>query len=179
MTCLWLAQVDAAEREPLRSQVRADVCVVGGGYSGLWTALRVAQSGASVVLVEARRCGEGASGRNGGFALSWGSKLPSLVARCGRSEALRLAGASTAALEELEGFSRGGWLWTATSAAQLGAWEEAVAAGAPFEAVEGGVVDRSAGTVHPALLVRALRSEVIEIGVCVYERTPILSLDRE
>jgi glycine/D-amino acid oxidase-like deaminating enzyme len=179
VTCLWLAQVGAEESEPLRGDVATDVCVVGGGYSGLWTALRVAEAGASVVLVEARRCGEGASGRNGGFALSWWSKLPSLVARCGRDEAVRLAAASTAALEELEGFRRGGWLWTATSGAQVGAWEEAVRAGAPFETVPAGVIDRAAGTVHPARLVRALRSRAIENGVEVYERTPMLSLDRD
>jgi glycine/D-amino acid oxidase-like deaminating enzyme len=97
-TCLWLAQVDSVENAPLAGDVTADVCVVGGGYSGLWTAITLASAGARVVLVEARRCGDGASGRNGGFALSWWSKLPSLVARCGQHEALRLADASSAAL---------------------------------------------------------------------------------
>jgi glycine/D-amino acid oxidase-like deaminating enzyme len=165
--------------------VTADVCVVGGGYSGLWTALRVAESGASVVLVEARRCGDGASGRNGGFALSWWSKLPSLVLRCGRSEAVRLAEASTAALEELPGFQRGGWIWTATSSVQLGAWENAVAAGAPFQPVAasdghlGGVIDRSSGTVHPARLVQALRTRALSQGVAIHERTPMVELDRD
>src|SRR4051794_835355 len=179
MTCLWLAQVEDAEREPLRSRVRADVCVVGGGYSGLWTSLSLAAAGASVVLVEAQRCGEGASGRNGGFALSWGSKLPSLIAVCGRAEALRLAEASTAALEGGPGFERGGWTWSATSPAQVGAWEAAVDAGAPFEPVDGGVVDRSAGTVHPARLVSELRRRALAAGVPVYERSPMVALDRD
>ncbi|WP_085594231.1 MULTISPECIES: FAD-binding oxidoreductase [unclassified Pseudomonas] len=44
----------------------ADVCVVGGGFSGLNTALELAERGLSVVLLEARRIGWGASGRNGG-----------------------------------------------------------------------------------------------------------------
>jgi glycine/D-amino acid oxidase-like deaminating enzyme len=179
VTCLWLAQVDDEESEPLHGPVATDVCVVGGGYSGLWTALRVRESGASVVLVEARRCGDGASGRNGGFALSWWSKLPSLIKRCGRSEALWLAEASTAALEEIGGLQRGGWLWTASSDAQLGAWDETVAAGAPFEAVPGGVIDRAAGTVHPARLVRELRREALARGVEMYERSPMLDLDRD
>src|SRR4051812_39501048 len=150
MTCLWLAQVEDAPCPPLRGDVAADVCVVGGGYSGLWTSISLASAGARVVLVEAQRCGEGASGRNGGFALSWWSKLPSLIAVCGRAEALRLAEASTAALEELPGFERGGWTWSATSPAQVRAWEAAVEAGAPFEPLGWGVVGRRAGAVHPA-----------------------------
>jgi glycine/D-amino acid oxidase-like deaminating enzyme len=192
--CLWLSEVDAEPCAPLSGSVDADVCVVGGGYTGLWTALRVLElaPSASVVLVEASVCGAGASGRNGGFALSWWSKLPSLIARCGRAEAVRLAEASTAALEELEGFERGGWLWSATSAAQLGAWEDAVAAGAPFEPLAadeirsrtgspvhlGGVLDPAAGTVQPARLVAALRQRALECGVQLYEGTPMVSLDR-
>lgn len=179
MACLWLAQVDGDELSPLRSRVSADVCVVGGGYSGLWTALQVASSGASVVLVEARRCGEGASGRNGGFALSWWSKLPSLIARCGREEAVRLCEASAAALEELPGLERGSWLWCATSPAQAGAWDAALEAGAPFSPVPSGVIERGAGTVHPARLARKLRRRCLEAGVSVFERTPMLSLDRD
>ncbi|TCP41774.1 NAD(P)/FAD-dependent oxidoreductase [Rhodovulum marinum] len=51
---------------PLAGDRRADVCVVGGGYTGLSAALHLAQAGADVVLVEAHRVGFGASGRNGG-----------------------------------------------------------------------------------------------------------------
>jgi len=51
---------------PLEGEVQADVCVVGGGFSGLTTALELAERGARVVLLEARRIGWGASGRNGG-----------------------------------------------------------------------------------------------------------------
>lgn len=55
---------------PLAADVRADLLVVGGGYSGLWTALRAKERdpGREVVLLEADRCGGAASGRNGGFA---------------------------------------------------------------------------------------------------------------
>ncbi|THD84613.1 FAD-binding oxidoreductase [Aliigemmobacter aestuarii] len=51
---------------PLRGEVRADVCVIGGGFTGLSAALHLAQAGRRVVLVEAHRVGFGASGRNGG-----------------------------------------------------------------------------------------------------------------
>ncbi|WPC05330.1 FAD-binding oxidoreductase [Pseudomonas benzenivorans] len=51
---------------PLGGELRADVCVVGGGFSGLNAAIELAQKGLSVVLLEARKVGWGASGRNGG-----------------------------------------------------------------------------------------------------------------
>ncbi|SDI10300.1 Glycine/D-amino acid oxidase [Pseudomonas flavescens] len=51
---------------PLQGEQRADVCIVGGGFSGLNTAIELAQKGLSVVLLEAHRIGWGASGRNGG-----------------------------------------------------------------------------------------------------------------
>ncbi len=54
----------------LKGQVRADVCVVGGGYTGLSAALHLAERRMSVVLLEAHRVGFGASGRNGGQVAS-------------------------------------------------------------------------------------------------------------
>ena len=58
-----------AARAPLRGRVDADVLVIGGGLTGLWTALQALQQrpGAAVVLLEADRVASGASGRNGGF----------------------------------------------------------------------------------------------------------------
>ena len=50
----------------LRGETRADVCVVGGGYTGLSAALHLAEKGYDVVLLEAHKLGFGASGRNGG-----------------------------------------------------------------------------------------------------------------
>jgi glycine/D-amino acid oxidase-like deaminating enzyme len=52
--------------EPLQGEQRADVCIVGGGFSGLNTAIELAERGLSVILLEAHRIGWGASGRNGG-----------------------------------------------------------------------------------------------------------------
>ncbi len=51
---------------PLKDHISCDVCVVGGGFTGLSTAIRLKEKGFSVVLLEATRVGFGASGRNGG-----------------------------------------------------------------------------------------------------------------
>ena len=51
---------------PLKGAQKADVCVVGGGYTGLSAALHLAQAGRDVILLDAQRVGFGASGRNGG-----------------------------------------------------------------------------------------------------------------
>ncbi len=66
----WLSQSGApAAADPLTSSEQADLAVVGGGYSGLWTALRAKERdpGRDVVLLEAATAGWAASGRNGGF----------------------------------------------------------------------------------------------------------------
>lgn len=54
------------EHPQLQEDISADVCIVGGGFSGINTAIELAQKGFSVVLLEAKRIGWGASGRNGG-----------------------------------------------------------------------------------------------------------------
>jgi glycine/D-amino acid oxidase-like deaminating enzyme len=211
---LWLQEALATEEGVASSELveplRADVCIVGGGYTGLWTALRIAElePGASVVLVEADICGGGPSGRNGGFALSWWPKVETLVKRVGEEEAFRLVRASVEAVDELGAFCeregidahyrRGGWLWTATSPAQLGSWEGAAAAAArageqPFEILSAEEVQRRTGspvhlgaayeagaaTVQPALLARGLRRVAVSRGVRVFERSPMVELDRE
>ncbi len=57
---------DLAHQPPLDGSTRCDVCVIGGGYTGLSAALHLAERGFDVVLAEAQRVGWGASGRNGG-----------------------------------------------------------------------------------------------------------------
>ncbi len=64
---LWAqTAAPAPDLEPLDGDTTADVCVIGGGYSGLTTALALARSGADVVLLEAQQIGFGGSGRNAG-----------------------------------------------------------------------------------------------------------------
>ena len=64
----WLDQPAApAPRPPLHGVREADLVVVGGGLTGLWTALLAAEEGRRVVLLEGERIAFGASGRNGGF----------------------------------------------------------------------------------------------------------------
>ena len=152
---LWLEEAlrGTADAPRLEGEERADVCVVGGGYTGLWAALALKEHEPSldVALVEADVCGGGASGRNGGFVMSWWNKFMTLEKLCGREEALALAAASAEAVSELGSFCvtnglaahfrHDGWLWTATSEAQIGAWDAVVAACEqagvrPFEALE-------------------------------------------
>src|SRR5207244_10279362 len=129
---LWRqeALAGAEDAPPLEGDVRADVCICGGGYSGLWTAIRLKEHEPSlaVALVEADVCGGGASGRNGGFVLSWWHKFGSLKKVCSGEEAVRLARASAEAVDGIGAFCaehgidahyrRDGWLWAATSEAQ-------------------------------------------------------------
>ena len=76
---------------PLVSDVDADVAIVGGGFTGLWTALELkrASPATRVVLLEAARCGDGASGRNGGFLHGYWASLPRLVELFGREKPWR------------------------------------------------------------------------------------------
>ena len=69
-TPYWLDRADRpAPRGPLEAHATTDLCIVGGGYSGLWTAILAKERDPSrdVVLLEGNRVGWAASGRNGGF----------------------------------------------------------------------------------------------------------------
>src|ERR1700736_2274046 len=87
----WLQQslaggtgVDATRKiatPSLSGDTRADVAIIGGGYVGLWTALRIKElnPASDVAILERDICGGGASGRNGGFVLSWWPKVSSML----------------------------------------------------------------------------------------------------
>ncbi|HEV2037772.1 MAG TPA: FAD-binding oxidoreductase [Candidatus Eremiobacteraceae bacterium] len=194
----------------LHGRTRADVAIIGGGYVGLWTALRIKElePACDVVILERDICGGGASGRNGGFILSWWPKYPSMAKAFGEGEALRLTKASQSAIGEIGAFCtdnridadfiQHGWLWTATSNVQLGAWEAVVSASerlgldaferlAPIEvarrsgspAHRAGVLEHDAATVQPAALVRGMRDVALRRGVRIYETTRVRHFTRE
>lgn len=130
----WLEE--AAERvpttpcPPLVGKATADICIVGGGYTGLWTALEVLERApdSRVALIESQSCGFGASGRNGGWATSWYKELEALIKRFGEAHSLWLAEQSSAAIgrlgDFLEGrgygdtFRRQGTIWAASGLGQ-------------------------------------------------------------
>jgi len=73
--CWWDETIAAPDWPVLHGDMDADVAIIGGGFTGISAALHLAQSGASVVVLEAEFPGWGASGRNGGFCCLGGSKL--------------------------------------------------------------------------------------------------------
>ncbi|HMG50356.1 MAG TPA: FAD-binding oxidoreductase, partial [Inquilinus sp.] len=75
----------------LDGDLRCDVLVVGGGYTGLSAAIELRERGLDVVLVEAKRVGWGASGRNGGQAVTGFNKdISTIAAWVGRDDARKL-----------------------------------------------------------------------------------------
>lgn len=209
--CLWLDELGpVGDARRLERPVSADVCIVGGGYLGLWTAIKLRQAApdVSVVVLERGLCGEGASGRNGGFILTWWAKVQALLAIAGREEAIRLALASQAAVEEIgsfcasegidAGYRRDGWIWAATAPAQVDAWRQTVRTVGelghrPFEVLDpeevgrragsrslAGVFEPGAAVVQPARLARGLRDVARRLGAEVYENSAVEELrDRE
>ena len=152
----WLREALAAEPPSLAADVAAppftgrasvDIAIVGGGYTGLWTALRLRELSpdARVVLLDQDICGGGPSGRNGGFVTGWWDELASLVARFGETDAVRTARALDDAIASLGpwltahdadvDWQPSGFLQVSAAPAQDDAWIESVeacaAAGAP------------------------------------------------
>jgi len=134
----WLEEVGIPEPQaPLDGDVDADVVVVGGGYTGMWTAWFISELApeARVALLEADRCGMGPSGRNGGFVNSMWPSLDSLRDRFGATAALELARASEAEVngigtwcteQEVDAWYRhGGYLQVSTMPAHDGVWRAA------------------------------------------------------
>ncbi|HEX2755534.1 MAG TPA: FAD-dependent oxidoreductase [Candidatus Limnocylindrales bacterium] len=145
----WLRAALAAEPSSLAADVaappftgraRADVVIVGGGYTGLWTAIRIRElePSARVVVIEQDICGGGPSGRNGGFVTGWFDELPALTRQFGEAEALRTAealdieiaslGPWTAAHGIDAGLVEKGFVQVSAAPAQDDAWLEATEA---------------------------------------------------
>jgi glycine/D-amino acid oxidase-like deaminating enzyme len=196
----WLQEAPPDEAEPsLEGDDRADVAIVGGGYTGLWTALTLKEREPSldVCVLEAAFCGFGPSGRNGGFLETYWAALARLCDHLGDEGALAVARASEGALDAVRALDEDVWLRESgmlevsaspaqdaaierrvEAARRLGVEEEAV----PLSAAElerrirsprfrRGVYFRKAATVQPARLVRALRRRALDAGVRIHERT--------
>jgi glycine/D-amino acid oxidase-like deaminating enzyme len=193
-----------APREPLPGDATADVCVVGGGYTGLWTAYYLKKSDPSlrVTVLEARFCGYGASGRNGGWLYNGIAGRDRYAALHGHAAAADLQRAMNDSVTEVirvageEGIDadihRGGVLEVAYTPSQLARLKAFHAGEAEF-----GETDRlllgaretagrirvsgaigSSWTPHgarlqPAKLVKGLAAAVEALGVTVYESTPV------
>ena len=84
---------DRRLRAPLFGQTTADVCVIGGGFTGISAALALAERNLDVVVLEAERIGFGASGRNGGQIVNGYSRDLSVIERRYGMEKARALGA--------------------------------------------------------------------------------------
>lgn len=127
---------------PLASDTSADVVILGGGYTGMWTAYQLTelQPGIDVVVLEQDICGGGASGRNGGFVNSWWSGLDELAARLGDDAARAMCDAGDEGVAGIGAFcerhgvdawyAADGELGIATSRAQVGRWSDLLEAAA-------------------------------------------------
>ncbi|QGW78155.1 FAD-dependent oxidoreductase [Pseudomonas alkylphenolica] len=211
MRPFWLQQAldqeHASACPALAADTHCDVCIVGGGYTGLWTALMLKEHNPAldVVLIEADICGAGASGRNGGCALSWSAKYFTLERLFGMQEAVRLVKASEQSIHAIGDFCRAhgidadyrldGTLYTATNRAQMGATDGVIAAlerqginsfqRLPVEQVQRlagsakhleGWFSPAAATVQPGKLVRGLRRVALQKGVRIHEGTAMTGL---
>lgn len=153
---LWhAALVDGGEdplrpRPPLDGDTEADVCIVGAGYTGLWTAyyLRRADPGLRVVVVEAEFAGFGASGRNGGWCSAlFPTSVSALARRHSRPAALAMRRAMNDTVSEVgrvaaaEGidchWAHGGSVRLARTPVQLARARAEAAQDADFDHVDG------------------------------------------
>ncbi len=206
----WTDRPDAPDpRERLTGSVAADLVIVGGGFTGLWAAILAKQDDPStdVVVVEARRVGAGASGRNGGFVADslthglahglshWPSEVDTLV-RLGRENLsaiaqtvadnaidadLRLCGKTTVAVAPYQVADLEAM---ATLHRSFGYDVTVLNAAEMREDVAspgylGGLRVRGAGgLVDPARLVWGLARLASSLGVRIHEDTPVTGLHR-
>jgi glycine/D-amino acid oxidase-like deaminating enzyme len=205
----WLG-LDAYEPDaPLEGEMRADLVIVGGGFSGLWTAYHLlkADPGMTVVVIESSAVGYGASGRNGGFAMTLihrGLKVLAETVGDEQAKALHLA-----AEEAIHGIGRvceaegidahlqpNGLLTVSNTPLQDDILRNEVETAqrlglSGFEFLEQGEIraavhsetfrcavrEQACTLLNPARLVRGLKQAVIRAGGRVFEQTPMDRLD--
>lgn len=208
-TPFWLDSADRPAALPaVTGRISTDLAVVGGGYSGLWTALmaKEREPGREVVLLEASRIGWAASGRNGGFCSSslthgydngqtrWPDDMETLE-RMGRENLAEMEAAVRKYGIECD-WRRAGELAVATAPWQA---EELASAGASTD-LDADVVflDRDAvraqvdsptyyaglwdkdgcALVDPARLAWGLRGACLKLGVQIFEQSPVTGMGR-
>jgi gamma-glutamylputrescine oxidase len=196
---------DHARYPKLEGAHKADVCVVGGGFSGVSTALSLAERGFSVVLVEAQRIGWGASGRNGGqmiAGISGEHRIESQLGEDGRRllSDIRYLGHDIierrVEAHQIQCDLKHGWGEVAARPRHmdmLRAYVEerrAEGDGEPLELIEpeamrqvigsniyhGAYVDRRSGHLHPLNLCLGEARAAAALGVRIFEESPVVSV---
>jgi glycine/D-amino acid oxidase-like deaminating enzyme len=200
---VWLADKEPySPSPPLASDRRTDVLIIGGGFTGLSTAYHLSKRfpDKSIVLLEAREVGNGASGRNGGQMLNW---VHGFEPRS-PGEARRIYEATRAGIESVLGIVRehrlsvsfrteGHFdvLTTARATDEAGkALEKLSGSGVPLqlvtgkelrerieiEGVAGAVFDPGSGVLDGLAYLRGLRPVLESRGVEIFESTPVLRI---
>jgi len=197
-----------ADLQPaLQQDVRAQMAIIGGGYTGLSAALALQASGVQVVLLERDYCGYGASGRNAGHLTPTICKdLPTANLLFGRETAATLARFADHCVETAEqaimeygidcDYHRSGNIMAVVHPAQerrlRRATQAARALGARMRFVEpgemrerglpraflSGALEESGGTLHPGKLVLGLRRAAVARGVRIHEGTCVTGIER-
>jgi glycine/D-amino acid oxidase-like deaminating enzyme len=206
---LWAATAPAAPPvAPLLESIDTDVLVIGGGYTGLSTALHLTDHGTRVTVLEANEPGWGASGRNGGQVNPTLKHDPDdLVRMLGAERAEPLIDAVSSSADLVFGLIdrhaidcqpvRAGWLqlsYAEKSVAAMHArarqWERrgvrvelldrsAVARRVGTEAFAGGWLDGRAGAIQPLAYARGLVRAAQMAGAAVHARTIVTQLERQ
>jgi glycine/D-amino acid oxidase-like deaminating enzyme len=201
-TPYWLDRPERPAPHPaLDADAEADLCVVGGGFSGLWTAIRAKERdpGRDVVLLEGNRIGWAASGRNGGFcaasithghangAARWPEEID-VLDRIGRDNLDEIEKSLTRYGIECD-FHRPGSITVATEPHQVAWLQDMLAPGATFldrEAMQSEVSSptflaglfepHDTALVDPAELAWGLAAAAVTLGVRVHEGTHVSGL---
>jgi glycine/D-amino acid oxidase-like deaminating enzyme len=199
----WYTQIGLPEPGPrLSGDHECDVCIVGGGLTGLWTAYYLAKADPAlrITVLEAEFVGFGASGRNGGWL---SAELPGNRDRYARGPhgvggVDALATALRATVDEVISICRdeeidadivrNGVVYVARSRAQLSRLDEPdpparlLDAAGVTERIDvagalGGYVDPDCARVQPARLVQGLAAVVRRLGVSIHERTRVTAIE--